>query len=492
MITDIKSFFVYRNDNLQLVLDRINDSAEGIVILVNEDGKFSQTVTDGDIRRILINKKSLDVTLNAIPKKKSITCSEGLSTHEALEIMNLHQVEHLPVLDEENYPVGLIIKRDIDKRILLSTPHIGDFERKYVQEAFSTNWIAPLGPNVDAFEKEVAEYLGVSHAAATNSGTAAIHLALILLDVNAGDTVFCSTFTFVASANPIIYQGAVPVFIDSEPDSWNMSPQALERAMKDAKAVDRLPKAVIVVNIYGQSADFDKLKIICLKYNVPIIEDAAESLGATYNGRHSGTIGDIGIFSFNGNKIITTSGGGMIVSNNGELIEKARFLSTQAREEKDYYEHKHVGYNYRMSNVLAGIGRGQLQVLDERVKTRRSIYENYVNGLQEVKSLEWMPELAHSMSTHWLSACTINNEFSSITPEFLIKNLRNENIEARPVWKPMHKQPLFKNCKYYSHSEYFSVSDDLFSKGLCLPSGSNMNSSQINRIIDSIKKVFNT
>jgi len=347
--------------------------------------------------------------------------------------------------------------------------------------------VAPLGPNVNEFENEIADYLNVKAAVALSSGTAAIHLSLVLLDVEYGDKVFVSSFTFVASVNPILYQGAIPVFIDSDLETWNMSPIALERALSDAKANNSLPKAVIIVNLYGQSANYEQLLSICENYGVPIIEDAAESLGAKYNNRHSGTFGKLGIFSFNGNKIITTSGGGMLVSDDVQLIERARFFATQAKDPALHYEHSVVGYNYRMSNVLAGIGRGQLKVLEERVEARREIFRQYKDALGTLPLFEMMPEIKKGYTTHWLSALIINPEFSSKTPSNIIKELQSHGIEARRTWKPMHQQPLFKNCQYYPHSEHFSVSDFLFDQGLCLPSGSNLKYNDIQRVIEIIK-----
>lgn len=360
----------------------------------------------------------------------------------------------------------------MSERILLSSPHMGGTEQKYVQEAFDTNWIAPLGANVNGFESELANYVNVKAASATSAGTAAIHLALDLLGVEAGDDVFCSTLTFIASANPILYLGANPVFIDSEPSTWNMSPQALERGLKEAKQNGRLPKAVIVVNLYGQSARMDEITALCDAYGVPIVEDAAESLGSKYKGKMSGTFGKFGIYSFNGNKIITTSGGGMLVSNDEELIEKSRFKATQARDAAKHYQHSVVGYNYRMSNVVAGIGRGQLEVLDTRVAQKRAIFDRYEAGLQHIDGLEMMPELEDTFSNRWLSTLTLNPEKISVSPYELIDALEAENIESRPVWKPLHLQPLFDGCKYYAHTVEESVSERLFNEGICLPSDS--------------------
>lgn len=382
-----------------------------------------------------------------------------------------------------------MIPSEKKSRVFLSPPHLSGNEAKYIQGALDTNWIAPLGPNVDAFENELAKYVGASGAVAVSSGTAAIHLALSLLNVGNGDLVFCSSLTFVASANPILYQGAEPVFIDSEPDTWNMSPNALERAFRDAKNEGKLPKAVIVVNLYGQSAKMDEIVAICEEYDVPIIEDAAESLGATYKGKPSGTFGKFGIFSFNGNKIITTSGGGMLVSDDLEALSRARFLATQARDLALHYQHSAMGYNYRMSNVLAGIGRGQLEVLDERVQARRRIFSKYQQELGTLPGIYFMPELKNTMSNRWLTAITVDERESGVTVNQILEIMSMENIEARPVWKPLHLQPLFSGIKYYPHHETYSVSDQLFESGICLPSGSNISNDEMERVVDCIKSL---
>lgn len=358
----------------------------------------------------------------------------------------------------------------------------------YIQDAFDTNWIAPLGPHVDAFEKELAAYVGVKDAAAVSSGTAAIHLALQLLDVKAGDTVFCSSFTFVASANPIVYCGARPVFIDSEPETWNMSPQALERALLDARREGQLPKAVIVVNLYGQSAKMDEIVQLCDGFDIPIIEDAAESLGSTYHGKASGSFGRFGVYSFNGNKIISTSGGGMLVSNDMEQLKRARFLATQARDQAAHYQHSQLGFNYRMSNVLAGIGRAQLEVLDERVQARRLICDRYQEALSSVPGIHFMPELANSRSNRWLTVLTIDEQEAGASVQEVFAALTAQNIEARPVWKPLHLQPLFEGAVFYPHQDKEMVSEQLFHKGLCLPSGSQMTEDDQFRVISCVKK----
>ena len=377
----------------------------------------------------------------------------------------------------------------MNKRIYLASPHMGDEELKFVKEAFETNWIAPMGPNVDCFEKEVADYVGVNSASALSSGTAAIHLALKSLNVEKGDIVFCSTLTFSASCNPIIYQGATPVFIDSEYESYNMCPKALEKAFIEAQKENKMPKAVVVVNLYGQSADLDKIKEICDRYNVGIIEDAAESLGATYKGKQSGTIGEFGIYSFNGNKIITTSGGGMLVSNNENAIKKAKFWATQSRENERHYEHLELGFNYRMSNIVAGIGRGQLKKLDERIEQKKAIYETYKNEFKDIEDIEMMPVCDYGKPNYWLSVITLKEE-SKVKPLDIILALEKENIESRPVWKPMHLQPFYKEYKFVSNVEGKSVAEDLFNRVLCLPSDTKMSKEDMDRIIKIIKELF--
>ncbi len=374
------------------------------------------------------------------------------------------------------------------KRIYISSPHMSGEEIKYIEDAFATNWIAPLGPHVDAFERELAEYLGMKGAAALSSGTAAIHLAMMLLKVGRGDRVFCSSLTFAATANPIIYQGAEPVFIDADLQSWNMSLGALERALVDAEREGSLPKAVICVNLYGQSADLEPIGELCEQYGVALIEDAAESLGATYKGRKSGSFGRFGILSFNGNKIITSSSGGALVSNDLEALSRARYLATQARLPARHYEHSEAGYNYRLSNVLAGIGRGQLQVLDERVEARRAVYERYFKALGGVQGFDFMPEAGYGQSTRWLTVLTVDKELCGVSRDDIIDGLEKENIESRPVWKPMHMQPLYKGCRYYPHEG--SVSDRLFELGLCLPSGSNMTEEEQGRVIEVIYNII--
>ncbi len=378
-------------------------------------------------------------------------------------------------------------------RIYLASPHMSEegYEQAYVKEAFDTNWVAPLGPNVNQFEHELADYVGVKSASALSSGTAAIHLGLKALGVGEGDTVFCSTLTFSASCNPILYLGATPVFIDSDAATWNMCPKALKKAFEDAIKRHQLPKAVVVVNLYGQSADMDPILELCQKYNVPILEDAAESLGSTYKGRMSGTIGDIGIYSFNGNKIITTSGGGMMVSNNEDYTKKATFWATQSREAERHYEHQELGYNYRMSNVVAGIGRGQLKVLNERIVKKKEIYETYQSAFKEIADIEMMNICDFGESNYWLSVMTLK-ETSQVKPLDILLALEKENIESRPVWKPMHMQPVFKQYPFFTATDDQPVSEDYFKRGICLPSDTKMAAEQQQRVIDIISNFFST
>ena len=375
-----------------------------------------------------------------------------------------------------------------DNKIWLSSPHMGGGEQKYVQQAFDTNWVAPLGPNVNGFEEDLKKYLGdQKEVGALSSGTAAIHLALILAGVKPNDEVICKSFTFSASANPIAYQGATPVFVDSEKDTWNMCPKHLEAAIKDRILKGKKPKAILVVHLYGMPAKMDEIVAIAKKYEIALIEDAAEALGSTYKGQKCGTFGDFGILSFNGNKIITTSGGGALICNNEEVKQKAIYLATQARDNAAHYEHSEIGYNYRMSNVLAGIGRGQMEVLDTHISYRRKNHQFYQDFFKDIDGIDVFVEpSADYFSNHWLSCIVIDREKTGFTREYLRLALLVENIESRPLWKPMHLQPVFKDAPYYGDK----VAENLFDKGLCLPSGSNLTENDLERIATTIKNVF--
>ena len=361
---------------------------------------------------------------------------------------------------------------------------MGNEELKYVLEAFETNWVAPAGPHIEAFEKELGLYNGIEHCAVLSSGTAAIHLALIILGVEQGDEVLCSSFTFSGSCNPIRYVGGTPVFIDSEADTWNMDPDLLDEGISDRiKKTGRKPKAIIAVHLYGMPAKIERIMEVARKYDIPVIEDAAEAIGSTYKDQYVGTFGDIGIFSFNGNKIITTSGGGALVSGNLEWVKQARFLATQARDPAPHYQHSSIGYNYRMSNVLAGIGRGQLKVLKERVDQRRANFNFYKKEWEGISSISFQDELPGIRSNRWLTTIQVNHP--KISREDIRLALEKENIESRPLWKPMHLQPVFAGCPAYTNG----VSEQLFSHGLCLPSGSNLLKQDLERVVAIVKKV---
>ena len=374
----------------------------------------------------------------------------------------------------------------MNQKIWLSSPHMGGTELNYINEAFNTNWIAPLGPNVDGFEKDLQTFLNQKvHVAALSSGTAAIHLALVILGIKAGDEVLCQSMTFSASANPIAYQGATPVFVDSEDNTWNMSPQLLQQAIEDRMKIGKKPKAIIVVHLYGMPAQMDNIMQIAKQYDIPVVEDAAEALGSTYKGQALGTFGDIGILSFNGNKIITTSGGGALVSANEDYVKKARFLSTQALDPAPHYQHSHIGYNYRMSNISAGIGRGQMEVLKDRVAQRRKNFAFYKTAFANIPEIK-MGEAPGDdyFSNHWLTTILIEGE--NINREEIRLALVENNIDCRPLWKPMHLQPVFEAAPFYGDG----TSERLFDKGLCLPSGSNLISEELNKVVGIVKQVF--
>lgn len=378
----------------------------------------------------------------------------------------------------------------MNEKIWLSSPHMGGEEQKYVQEAFDTNWVAPLGPNVNEFEKSITRFLEDDvYVAALSAGTAAIHLGLVLLGVKKDDEVICQSMTFSASANPILYQGAQPVFVDSETETWNMCPKALETAIKDRIAKGKKPKAIIAVHLYGMPYKSDEIKAVAKKYEIPIVEDAAEALGSTYKGHKCGTLANISILSFNGNKIITTSGGGALVTHNPKVKEQAVFYATQARDDAPHYQHSKPGYNYRMSNIVAGIGRGQMEVLPNRIEARRAMNAFYVNLFKDIDGVEVQTEPSEDFySNHWLSAITINPEIAGKTREALRLFLLERNIESRPLWKPMHLQPIFKDAPYYGGK----VAEQLFENGLCLPSGSNLTTIEKEHIRKAILSFFNS
>lgn len=373
----------------------------------------------------------------------------------------------------------------MNKRIYLSSPTMHGEEQRYIQEAFDTNWVAPLGKNVNEFEKELAAYVGVSHAAALSAGTAALHLAMKLAGVGEGDVVFCSDLTFAATVNPVSYEKGVQVFVDSEEESWNMDPKALEKAFEKYPN----PKAVVLVNLYGTPAKLDEIREICSAHQVPLIEDAAESLGAVYHGKQTGSFGKYGVFSFNGNKIITTSGGGMLVSEDGEAVEKARFWATQSRDPARHYQHSEIGYNYRMSNIVAGIGRGQLKSLDLHIQKKKAIYETYRQAFASIPEIRMNPYLPGSTPNFWLSCMTIDPA-SRVTPLDVMEALERENIESRPIWKPMHMQPVFAKNDFIQVTGGAPVGERVFERGLCLPSDVKNTEEDMDRIIGIVKGLF--
>ena len=375
------------------------------------------------------------------------------------------------------------------EKIWLSSPHMGDLERKFVAEAFDTNWISPVGPHLAAFEKELAQYAGIGHCAALSSGTAAIHLALIILGVKRDDEVICSSFTFSGSCNPIAYVGARPVFVDSEETTWNMDPDLLSACIQDRiEKTGRKPAAIILVHLYGMPADLEGIMRVARAHSIPVVEDAAEAMGSTYKGKALGTFGDLGVYSFNGNKIITTSGGGALVSENESWIAKAHHLATQARDPAPHYQHSEIGFNYRLSNVCAGIGRGQLAVLDERVHQRRRNFDAYFAGLKDLPGISFLPEPDSAYANRWLTTVLVDPGKSGTDRTAISAALAVDNIECRPLWKPMHLQPVFQGAPAYRRG----VSERLFEQGLCLPSGSNLSDHDRHRVIEAIRKCWGT
>lgn len=394
------------------------------------------------------------------------------------------------VAPKERYETN-VLRQDMEekKRIWLSLAQMGGEEQKYIKEAFDTNWVVPLGPNVNAFEQDLRTYLNEDvHVVALSAGTAALHLALVMLDVKPGDEVICQSFTFSASANPIKYQGASPVFVDSEPETWNMCPKALRKAIEDRiKVAGKKPVAIIPVHLYGMPAKMDEILAIAREYDIPVVEDAAEALGSTYKGRKCGTLGKYGALSFNGNKIITTSGGGALVTHSEAEAKRVMFFATQAREAAPHYQHEHIGYNYRLSNISAGIGRGQMEVLQEHVDARRSHHAYYRDAFSKVEGIEVMSAPSSDFdSNYWLTCITIDSKVTGYDREELRQRLEAENIESRPLWKPMHLQPVFADCPFYSTVEGKAISEQLFDRGLCLPSGSSLTSVDLDRVIATI------
>lgn len=475
---------------LRTALSVIENSEPKICFVLSADEKVIRTITDGDVRRFLLAGGSLDDPLSSFPKQVPVTASQDSSHAELLELMDLHSIQAILILDENGAPVDVRSRSSIDQPVFLSPPHIGSDELGMVKRAFLGNWIAPAGPNLNQFEENFSERMGRKHALAVSSGTAALHLALRVLDVKAGDRVYVSDLTFVASLQPILYQHAIPVLIDSEPVSWNMSPLALERKLLRDKRSGTLPAAIVIVHLYGQPADIMALTALAELYGVPVIEDAAESLGATVGNKPSGAHGLLSAFSFNGNKIITTSGGGALVTDRQDLIDHARNLSTQGRDNAEHYQHSEIAYNYRMSNVLAGIGLAQLDVLEDRVKRRREIFYLYQRGLSKLDGISFQGESPDSIGCRWLTVINLDPNLMSLHPYQLMRRLRQFSIETRPAWKPMHMQPLCRGLEFEPHNEDQAVSSALFLRSLCLPSGSSMSDDSVSRVVDAIHSII--
>lgn len=468
----------------------LEQGAVKLCVVVDQEGKVLRTVTNGDIRRALLQGLDLNSPLADLPGQSPILLPEDATDAAARATLDEHNIDIVVLVDSKRRPTRFIDRLSLSKMLYLSPPHMGNSEAGYVQLAFEENYVAPAGSNLVAFEAALCAVSGRKHALAVSSGTAGLHLALRVLDIGSGDRVYVSDLTFVASVQPILYERATPVLIDAEPVSWNMSPAALERALARDAAAGRLPKAIVVVHLYGQSANMDAIMALANQYDVPVIEDAAESLGATYGNLPSGAHGLLSVYSFNGNKIITTSGGGALVSDREDLIARAQKLATQGRDPAEHYQHTEISYNYRMSNVLAGIGRGQLEVLNERVAARRAIFDRYVEGLSDIPGLEFQEESTNSQGNRWLTVISLDPNQVHVHVYQLMRALRNIGIETRPSWKPMQMQPLLADAEFEPHSEEEAVGPAVFLRTLCLPSGSAMSPAEQDGVIKSIRTVL--
>lgn len=472
------------------VLTLLEKSYLKIALVIDDSGALVRTVTDGDVRRGLIRGLDLDSRIEDLPGRKPVTCRGGQHKERVRKLMREERVSEVIGVDLLGRPDKIFKATDLHDVTHLSPPHMSQKELAYVEKAFDENWIAPAGPNIKAFEQQLEQKCQRQHALAVSSGTAALHLALRVLGISTGDLVYVSDLTFVASVQPILYQNALPVLIDAEPCSWNMCPDALARRLSEDAGKGHLPRAIIVVHLYGQSAAIEKLCAIARQFNVPVIEDAAESLGASFAGRPSGSHGCLAALSFNGNKIITTSGGGALLSDDPELITHAGKLSTQGRDTAEHYQHSEVAYNYRMSNVLAGIGCAQLEVLEERVAARRAVFERYKLHLGRIDGVTFQGEVDGSHGSRWLSVMLLDAGKVAVHPYQLMRRLRQEGIETRPGWKPMHLQPLCEEFEFVTFSSERACSSEIFFRSLCLPSGSAMSEAQQDRVIDRIQHIL--
>jgi dTDP-4-amino-4,6-dideoxygalactose transaminase len=477
------------NATIRHAMALLNKAPIKLCIAVDIDGRVLRTVADGDIRRALLQGATLDAPISSMAGREPVVFEQDTPPGTLISALDEHDnINALVLIDAEHRPVGLANRTSLRSTILLSPPHLGIAEAEYVQQAFDDNWIAPARPNLEAFEHALCVVTDRRRALALSSGTAALHLALRVLDVGPERHVYVSDLTFAASLQPILYQNARPVLIDSDPRTWNMSAQALERRLSKDAASGTLPAAIIIVHLYGQSADMAAIMPLAERYGIPVIEDAAESIGASYRNRPSGSHGLLAAYSFNGNKIITTSGGGALVSDRQDLIERAKVLATQGREPAEHYQHSEVAYNYRMSNVLAGIGLGQLELLSDRVARRRAIFQRYHDGLSDIEGISFQEEADGSRGNRWLTVITLDPDRIGRHPYQLLRRLRQEGIESRPAWKPMHMQPLCAGFDIETHSESEIVSSRLFLQSLCLPSGSSLGETDQARVVRIIRR----
>jgi dTDP-4-amino-4,6-dideoxygalactose transaminase/CBS domain-containing protein len=487
---DIDEIFVTKQQSIKDAFEKLNQTGSAGLLLINEEGKLLRTITDGDLRRLLLKEGNIEVALANMISKIPITLGPEATDQEIIEVLDKAELDFLVIVDQYNVPIRLVARRDVSSKIWLSEPHLSGKEIDYIKEALDSNWLAPMGPNNSGFERDVVDYLAKDlDAIAVNSGTAAIHLALIGIGVKMGDIVLCSSLTFAGSAFPIVYQNALPVFIDCDQSTWNMCPNSLELAIKKYILIGKKPKAIIVVDLFGMSADYEKIIDIANAYDIPIVEDAAESLGSTYQGNKCGSFGEFGIFSFNGNKIITTSGGGMLICRNQDKVKYLRKVASQSREPVVHYEHKEVGYNYLMSNVLAGVGRAQLQCLDDRIRVKRDIFRRYKELLSDIPGLQFQAEPVGSASNRWLTAIRLLNlvDFKKITE--IVSELRAFEIDTRPIWKPMHLQPFFHQAELVS-AQKKPICEDIFNSGLCLPSTTKLTASQQENVVERLDKLI--
>lgn len=477
------------NRTIREAMRLLDRSPIKLCVVTGETGSVIRTLTDGDVRRALLGGATLDCEVGGLPTKAPITFPQGTSSDNLLHAMRRHSINAVVITNSEGAPVDVVARNTLENLILLSPPHMGTVEMTLVQQAFDENWVAPAGPHLVRFEEDLKVVSGRGHALALSSGSAALHLALRVLGIGAGDAVYVSDLTFIASLQPILYEGATPVLIDSEPLGWNMSPVALGRRLEIDAARGKLPAAIVVVHLYGQSADMDTIIALAESYGVPIIEDAAESLGATYRNRPSGAHGLLSVYSFNGNKIITTSGGGALVSDRGDLIEMARNLSQQGRDNAEHYQHSQIAYNYRMSNILAGIGIAQLGHLPDRVASRRAVFARYSEGFRDIPGIRFQSDVAGGLGTRWLSVIDLDPDWIVRHPYQFMRRLRSQGIETRPAWKPMHMQPLCYGMDFVPHEPDITVSSGLFLRSLCLPSGSSLSASDQDRVIDAVREI---